>query len=370
MHCIINEVLILTFFLKVFRKELMDPEEIDGIDGISHLSLETDGCIIESKIDQKRGEDSAYFSQDPLLSSAVSLTEVHPSVQTDVLPEDEYPTPSIVYPQHISAQAIEITQEYDYHGFPSSPQPQTPPYNSIPAVNSEERKPQNTFTIADPNIQKMIHADKDGDTQLHLAITKNHVPVAIYIIQCLATINVNLLNLQNNLLQTPLWLAIYEQQLDVVEMLIRSGADITAADRNGNTPLHVASEYGLDEFLDFLLRNAGRAMICRCLSVPNYGGQTCLHLAADGMHLSAIRLLLRHGVDLNEEEKVHGMTILHKAAKSGNKILLEYILNLQGLDLSPVTYAGDTPILLAYLEGHADIVSLLKQEGCNLQDLP
>ncbi|XP_061179105.1 NF-kappa-B inhibitor alpha-like [Saccostrea echinata] len=209
----------------------------------------------------------------------------------------------------------------------------------------------------------MLQEDEDGDTQLHMAIIQDLVPVAIYIIRCLSAVNADL---QNNNLQTPPCLAVHTQHLDVVETLIECGASLSVVDKNGNTPLHIACIYGFYATVPSLLENVERGIVKKCISIPNYAGQSCIHLAADRMHFSVMRLLLSHGADVNEREKLFGMTILHNAVKTGNKQLLKYILHLQGLDLNSEMNDGYTPLSLAYVENQPDIVGMLRQVGCTL----
>lgn len=75
----------------------------------------------------------------------------------------------------------------------------------------------------------------------------------------------------------------------VVAALLKHGADPNAADRNGNTALHVAIEHGRGDLLPLLLEHGGD------LSAKNKEGQTPLMLAKGLGNHQATALLRKHG---------------------------------------------------------------------------
>lgn len=70
--------------------------------------------------------------------------------------------------------------------------------------------------------------------------------------------------------QTPLHLAVITQQADMVDVLLRAGADPAALDRNGQTALHLCSEYDQSECLSVVLSLSSSPM---CLEIRNYEGK-------------------------------------------------------------------------------------------------
>lgn len=79
-------------------------------------------------------------------------------------------------------------------------------------------------------------AKEDGFTALHLASFNNHTEIAkILLLSGHCDIN-----LRNNKRQTALALAVSEAYTSMIELLIEHGADINAADEDGDTPLHLA----------------------------------------------------------------------------------------------------------------------------------
>lgn len=55
--------------------------------------------------------------------------------------------------------------------------------------------------------------------------------------------------------QTPLHLAVITKQAEVVEDLLKAGADVSLLDRHGNSVLHLAAAEGDDKVLSLLLKH-------------------------------------------------------------------------------------------------------------------
>jgi Ankyrin repeats (3 copies) len=98
---------------------------------------------------------------------------------------------------------------------------------------------------------------------------------------------------------TPLHSAAYYGNLEIVKKLIEYGADISAEDLDGCTPLFIASEgrYLKDRAVIRLLVEHGADINARTMD-----GSTPLHEAALCGALDVVRLLLEHGADVEAKD--------------------------------------------------------------------
>ena len=120
--------------------------------------------------------------------------------------------------------------------------------------------------------------------------------------------------------------------------LIEAGLRPDRADRDGCTPLFHAAQNGHVEVIDLLVRH-GANPLHRC-----HTGATALHVAATGAsNARAVSRLLECGCDVDATFR-KGQTPLHLAAAAGSvdiaRVLLEH-----GADVNSRTVEGVTPLL-------------------------
>ncbi|KAM0856759.1 hypothetical protein ACQ4PT_048900 [Festuca glaucescens] len=84
--------------------------------------------------------------------------------------------------------------------------------------------------------------------------------------------------------------------------------------------------------------------------------KTPLEHAVSGGNLPAVRFLLDHGADLNQECE-EGATVVHRAAMTGKSEILKLLLS-RGAEVDGKSEQG-TPLCLAALKGHESTVELL-----------
>ncbi|XP_052057488.1 NF-kappa-B inhibitor cactus-like [Mytilus californianus] len=228
---------------------------------------------------------------------------------------------------------------------------------------------------------EIFKPDKDGDSQLHMAIIQLLAPIALYFINLVPSHH--WLNLPNNLLQVPLHLATITRQAMIVRKLMTAGADIVVRDYKGDTPLHIACREGFDDIAGILLMpiqynetgeiryEMEQQKVPQDVELMNYNGQSCLHLAAERCHLPILRLLLQNNADINIKDGKCGKTILHYAAETRNSVLLEFLLQQrERIDLNSTTYGGLTAVQLADGRDFSDVVSILRRSGAIYTPLP
>lgn len=167
--------------------------------------------------------------------------------------------------------------------------------------------------------------------------------------------------------------AIVYKRYDIVSFLLEKGADISAPDTKGNTPLHriFLGNSHFNETAKLLIDNGAD------VNARNSKGETPLHIAVS-QHQSkkAIKLLLESGADVNAKDS-KGNTPLHKAAKyrahvygttSAKAIECIQILLNSGAHLNDKNNKGKTPRYLAGNNAFCDegIYNFLR----DFQDLP
>lgn len=110
---------------------------------------------------------------------------------------------------------------------------------------------------------KVVFRNKNGQTALHYACSKNHP--------------------------------------EVVKLLIKNGADVNAADRYGATPLHRAAAQDREQVTRLLLADSRIQM-----NKADRSGNTALHCACEDSCENVAVLLMQSGADRsiqNKEEK-------------------------------------------------------------------
>ena len=141
---------------------------------------------------------------------------------------------------------------------------------------------------------------------------------------------------------TALHWAVYREDLDTANLLIRAGGNVKAANREGVTPLALACINGNAPLIETLL-NAGADVDGRLLN-----GETALMMASRTGNVAAMKALLDHGADVNAKEALRGTTALMWAAAQAHPAAVQLLIE-RGANLSarsnpdwpgkPVSYA-------------------------------
>ena len=174
---------------------------------------------------------------------------------------------------------------------------------------------------ADVNIKNI-----KGDTPLHIAIKNQNTEIIELLIRKRAKLNV-----KNNKGKTPLHLA---RQSEIVKLLIEKGADVNAKDREGKTPLFMRSGLNTNKFL--IEKGAD-------VNIRDNKGMTPLHYAIQRKLWKISKLLIEKGTNVNIKDN-EGIAPLHKVfsltydIKETAKLLIE-----SGADVNAKDNKGIAP---------------------------
>lgn len=102
-----------------------------------------------------------------------------------------------------------------------------------------------------------------------------------------------------------------ERDLTWVGYLLGKGAKPDIQDKNGMTPLAVATQIGWVEGADRLLRGGAK------VDLPNHQGETPLILAVHNRDINLVKLLLSKGADPKRGDTVAGYSALDYARRDG-----------------------------------------------------
>ncbi|RLN27594.1 tankyrase-1-like [Panicum miliaceum] len=178
-----------------------------------------------------------------------------------------------------------------------------------------------------------------GRTLLHLAAAKGRLKVCKFLVEG-SGLHVDSTSVEG---ETPILLAAGAEGCDILPVLrylLDRGGDPAMPDAGGSTPLHNAAEYGNCK--------AVRLLLSKGVPVDPLGHRgTPLHLAAGYGHGQAVKILLEHGADPNRVvNHVHSplMAACYAHSLECTKLLVE---------------DGKFPIMLAAAHEHRELVEIL-----------
>lgn len=144
----------------------------------------------------------------------------------------------------------------------------------------------------------------DDFTSLHFAANEGKYEIVELLIRNGANIDA-----QSSSLRTPLHVSCSRGFKNVVEFLVNVGADINAQDKDGNTPAHILSEGGRLEILEWFLKKKPN------LVLKNIYGETAVEVAAK---LEVRQLLLQNSQEIAGQD-TYSRTVVKNAIFHNNR---------------------------------------------------
>lgn len=157
---------------------------------------------------------------------------------------------------------------------------------------------------------------------------------------------------------TPLAWAVHLGQQGMALALLSAGAEVGTTDSYGETPLTLACANGDGVLVQRLLAAGARPDATR------WNGETAMMLAAGSGSLDAVKALAARGADVNWAEPSRGQTPLMWAAAEGQSDVIRGLVEL-GARVDATSQSGFTPLVFAVIKGDAPSVRALLAAGAD-----
>ena len=172
------------------------------------------------------------------------------------------------------------------------------------------------------------------------------------------------IDISDNEGKTALQFAIEKGWTNIIEILIRKGANMRHEDYNLNTLLHCAANYGDVHVLDYLIEHNGVLVNTR-----NADGHTPLHIAAQQGKEEIVRFLIQNAGALTNEKEKEQRTPLHLAAMGNHdRVIMEMMTWLPRVNGElTVDNLGNTPLHYCSINQSVDAAVELLRYGTRQQ---
>ena len=188
--------------------------------------------------------------------------------------------------------------------------------------------------------------------------------------------------------KTPLMYAAEKNDIEMVEFLLESGADVNAESEAGWTAVMIAISYGWIEIAKLLI-NSGATLKAKDkgndrmtvsydemvgfllelgadVNAENEAGWTAVVIAISYGWLEIAELLINSGVSLDGRDRRNDRTILMIVSSDGDIEAVKFLINKFDLDINARDKNGWTAYMLArrgYRGDHRDVVTFLESLG-------
>ena len=185
------------------------------------------------------------------------------------------------------------------------------------------------------------------------------------------------MNAKNDYGATPMSEAAITGDAEMIERLLKAGADVESPNADGQTALMVVARTSRVDAARALLGRGARVN-----AVEQWRGQTALMWAVAQGQPAMVKALVEAGADVNARSKVNnwqrqitaepraiyrpagGLTPLLYAAREGCVDCARHLAEA-GADLNLADPEQVSPLLLSILNGHFDLAAYLIQKGAN-----
>ena len=155
----------------------------------------------------------------------------------------------------------------------------------------------------------------------------------------------------------------YEGYSDMIELLIKRGADVNAQSSDGKTALMWAADNAPDA-VETLLNYRANVKLKMNDGITAFL-QSVFGILSGKVSTTVCDLLLKKGANVNDELtsiSASGWTALHFAAINGDVELVKYLIR-KGANVNHKSSEGSSALYLAKQNSYKEIVNILKKAG-------
>ncbi|XP_048257878.1 uncharacterized protein LOC124126822 isoform X2 [Haliotis rufescens] len=223
-------------------------------------------------------------------------------------------------------------------------------YGRTPVMMAAFKGHQSMFDLLVSKDADLTLMDKDGDSLLHNACFGGNTAIVQYLV---SPSNVKT---RGQYGWTPVMMAAVKGHQSVFDLLVSKHADLTLADNNGDSLLHLACNGGDTAIVQYLVSPSN-------INTRGQYGRTPVMLAAFKGHQSMFDLLVSKHADLTLVDK-DGDSLLHNACFGGNTAIVQNLVSPSNINTRG--QYGWTPVMLAAFKGHQSVFDLLISKHADL----
>lgn len=226
------------------------------------------------------------------------------------------------------------------------------------AMNIKNNKAAQEILNRDPNSAEKF--DTKGYNFLHTAIKKMDIESVLFLL----SIHVNIHSrVQDALQMTPLHLAVEVGSELILRNLLLAGANINDTTSQKQNPLHIAAGHDHSAICSILLENGID------FNAVDINGNNALHIACQKGNLASCKVLLTESNIQADACNLKGQAPLHlvaQFAKENAAAIFELFISSEpNYPISKPDGDGNTPLLLAYINGNVNLCrALVRHKAC------
>lgn len=233
--------------------------------------------------------------------------------------------------------------------------------NGVKVINSSDSINHSRYFIVkyivknQSNLQNLLTLkDFNGKSCLHYASQNNRVDLLDLILPNFPKSSLNDLDKDS---MSPLLLSIKYDYFDIVKLFIESGANLFPKSTDSSLqylPINYACKYGNYQIVDYLLSRSRSAedLIHR----QDVEGLFPLHVISRSGHADLIKLLIRHGAEINQVDGLNKWTPIFYAALEGHVEATQELVK-HGAKTNILDDNCHDVLYYCVIEGHIDILN-------------